>query len=338
MNEILGNERIKEYISSALQKKRNSHAYIIEGEKGSGKKLIAEYFAAALQCEKGGSVPCGTCSSCIRMKNRNHPDVIRVRHEKPRTISVDDIREQVVNTVDIRPYDSPYKIYIIDEAEKMNISAQNAILKTVEEPPEYGVIFFLTVNKGIFLDTILSRCVHLNTQPVDRAVIRLYLESHLGLSGAGADFAAGYAMGNVGKAVRIASSEEFSLMKEQLTDILKSVHEAPAYEIMEKAGALKAAKGSPDDMLEMMRIWFRDLMILKATENTDRLVFSEEWDILKRQADSIGYDGASRIFDQIGKAEDRIRANVNADNVFIQLFNMIYGEFKNRKDREEIHG
>ena len=338
MNEILGNERIKEYISSALQKKRNSHAYIIEGEKGSGKKLIADYFAAALLCEAGGSAPCGTCSSCIRMKNRNHPDLIRVTHEKPRTISVDDIREQVVNTVDIRPYDSPYKIYIIDEAEKMNISAQNAILKTVEEPPEYGIIFFLTVNKGIFLDTILSRCVHLTTQPVDRERIRLYLESRLGLSGAGADFAAGYAMGNVGKAVRIASSEEFGALKDRLTDILKSVHEAPAYEIMEKAGSLKGVKDSQDDILEIMRIWFRDLMVLKATDSADRLVFSEEWDILKRQADSIRYDGAARIFGEIGKTEDRIRANVNPDNALILLFNIISEEFRNRKDREEIHG
>ena len=90
--------------------------------------------------------------------------------------------------------------------------------------------------------------------------------------------------------------------------------------------------------MEIMRIWFRDLMILKATDSADRLVFSEEWDILKRQADSIRYDGAARIFGEIGKTEDRIRANVNPDNALILLFNIISEEFRNRKDREEIHG
>ena len=142
LNEILGNERIKEHFITAVHHKKISHAYIVEGDKGSGKKMLAEAFSKILQCEgretTGLVESCGKCESCIQMEYHDHPDVIWVSHEKPNVISVGEIREQIVNTVEIMPYKGPYKIYIVDEAEKMNAAAQNAILKTIEEPPEYA--------------------------------------------------------------------------------------------------------------------------------------------------------------------------------------------------------
>jgi hypothetical protein len=142
LNEILGNERIKEHFITAVHHKKISHAYIMEGDKGSGKKMLAEAFSKILQCEgretTGLVESCGKCESCIQMEHHDHPDVIWVSHEKPNVISVGEIREQIVNTVEIMPYKGPYKIYIVDEAEKMNAAAQNAILKTIEEPPEYA--------------------------------------------------------------------------------------------------------------------------------------------------------------------------------------------------------
>lgn len=161
INDILGNERVKEHFIAAVHHKKISHAYIIEGDKGSGKKMLASAFSKILQCETRQKTEeeraCNQCESCIQMENKDHPDVIWVSHEKAGVISVGEIREQVVNTVDIMPYKGPYKIYIIDEAEKMNVAAQNAILKTIEEPPEYAIIFLLTTNRGAFLDTILFK-------------------------------------------------------------------------------------------------------------------------------------------------------------------------------------
>ena len=149
INDILGNERVKEHFIAAVHHKKISHAYIIEGDKGSGKKMLAAVFSKILQCETRQKTEeeraCNQCESCIQMENKDHPDVIWVSHEKAGVISVGEIREQVVNTVDIMPYKGPYKIYIIDEAEKMNVAAQNAILKTIEEPPEYAIIFLLKV-------------------------------------------------------------------------------------------------------------------------------------------------------------------------------------------------
>ena len=144
--DVVGHKDIINYIRNAVQEDKVSHAYILNGERGSGKKMLAALFAATLQCEKGGPDPCNVCHSCIQAESGNHPDIIRVQHEKPNTISVEDIRTQVNNDILIKPYQGPYKIYIISEADLMTPQAQNALLKTIEEPPEYAVIFLLTEN------------------------------------------------------------------------------------------------------------------------------------------------------------------------------------------------
>ena len=134
-SDILGNEQIIEHLQNAIRMGKVSHAYILNAPESSGKRLIAEAFAATLQCEEKGTEPCGMCHSCKQAVSHNHPDIIYVRHEKPNTISVDDIRVQINQDIAVKPYSSPYKIYIVDEAEKMNVQAQNALLKTIEEPP-----------------------------------------------------------------------------------------------------------------------------------------------------------------------------------------------------------
>lgn len=130
--EIVGHEQIVTHLKSAMKLGKVSHAYILSGEKGCGKKLLADVFAETLQCEKGGTEPCGSCHSCVQAQSGNHPDIIHLMHEKPNSISVDDVRTQIVNDVLIKPYSGKYKIYIVPDAEKMTAAAQNALLKTTE--------------------------------------------------------------------------------------------------------------------------------------------------------------------------------------------------------------
>ena len=158
-HDIIGHEKIKEHLQKAIGYQRVSHAYILSGEEGMGRKTIAKAFAMTLLCEKHGTEPCMECHSCKQFLSGNHPDVIWVTHEKPASIGVDDVRIQINDTVSIRPYSSPYKIYLVDEAEKMTVQAQNALLKTIEEPPAYAVLVLITTNPEVFLPTILSRCI-----------------------------------------------------------------------------------------------------------------------------------------------------------------------------------
>ena len=180
--DIVGQEQLKAHLQGALETQKVSHAYIINGEKSSGKEFIARIFATALQCEQGDIEPCGQCHSCRQALSGNQPDIIYVSHEKPNTISVDDIRTQVNNDVAIKPYSSRYKVYIINEAEKMTPQAQNALLKTLEEPPEYAVILLLVSNVNTLLPTILSRCVLLNMKPVRDALVKKYLMEEMQVS------------------------------------------------------------------------------------------------------------------------------------------------------------
>ena len=174
-SDIIGHEQIIGHLKNAIALDKVSHAYIFNRSKLSGKMMLAEAFAMALQCEGEGTRPCLLCRSCKQAVDHNQPDIIYVSHEKPNTIGVDDIRTQINNDIVIKPYSSRYKVYIVDEAEKMNQQAQNALLKTIEEPPAYAVILLLTTNADSFLPTILSRCITLNLKVVKEDVIKSYL-------------------------------------------------------------------------------------------------------------------------------------------------------------------
>ena len=213
-NDIIGHEEIIRHLKNAIQTEKVSHSYIFTGDPGSGKKLLAGTYAMTLQCEEGGTEPCGHCDSCKKAIGKNHPDIIMVTHEKPNVITIDEIREQIINDVDIKPYCSPYKIYIVANAELMNPQAQNALLKTIEEPPAYAIIMLLTANEGMLLPTIKSRCVTLTMKPVPLPLIRQYLMEELQIPDYRADICAAFSQGNVGKAKRLALSDSFGEMLE----------------------------------------------------------------------------------------------------------------------------
>ena len=222
-HDIIGHEKIKEHLQKAIGYQRVSHAYILSGEEGMGRKTLAKAFAMTLLCEKHGTEPCMECHSCKQFLSGNHPDVIWVTHEKPASIGVDDVRIQINDTVSIRPYSSPYKIYLVDEAEKMTVQAQNALLKTIEEPPAYAVLVLITTNPEVFLPTILSRCIQLKLRPLKDSVVSDYLTEKMGVSDGQADIYAAFARGNLGKAIHLASSEEFALLYREVLTLLKNI-------------------------------------------------------------------------------------------------------------------
>lgn len=320
MDTIVGNEELKDHFMTAIRQKKISHACILEGEKGSGKKKMAEAYARILMCETpvdgpAGPKACGSCQSCIMFDHKDHPDVIYVEHEKPNSIGVKDIRDQVVNTVDLMPYKGPWKIYIIDEAEKMTQAAQNTILKTIEEPPAYAVILLLASNRGAFLPTILSRCILLPMKPVPDQMVKNYLVKECGATKEEADFAGAFAMGNIGKAREAVLSEDFLQLKQFGLSLLRHIHELTDYEIM---GRLKEGMGRKEmipDYLDMMEIWFRDLLVLKAARDKSRLIFSGEDRVLASQGKMLEYEDIHEIIKSIQEARFRLQVYVNPEAV-----------------------
>lgn len=313
--DIIGQEQIKEHLQNALTTKKISHAYIINGEKSSGKEYIAKVFAMALQCEKGELEPCQECHACKQALSDNQPDIIRVGHEKPNTISVDDIRGQINNDVAIKPYSSPYKIYIVNEAEKMTPQAQNAILKTLEEPPEYAVILLLTSNVNALLPTILSRCVVLNMKPVSDEKVRKFLMEELQVPDYKADVCVAFARGNIGKAKALASSEDFENIKNEALSLLKYIQDMELHEIVAAIKKIGEYKLEINDYFDIMAIWYRDVLLFKATKDANHLVFKEELGALRKCAQRSSYEGIETVINALDTAKRRLDANVNFDLV-----------------------
>lgn len=310
-SEIIGHEQIIENLKNAICYEKISHAYIFNGPDLSGKKMLAEAFAMALQCEKEQSFGCMECHSCKQAISHNHPDIIYVSHEKPNTIGVDDIRTQVNSDIGIKPYSSKYKIYIIDEAEKMNPQAQNALLKTIEEPPSYGILMLLTTNADGFLQTILSRCITLNLRGVKTEVIKKHLMTHYQKPDYLADICATFSQGNVGKAIQLASSEEFNVLKAAVLALLKKTEELDVADISVTARELSEYKPQIDEYLDLMTMWFRDVLYYKAAEDVNNLIYKDEVFDIKKQAAKRSYYGIEEILGQIQTARTRIKANVN---------------------------
>lgn len=313
--DVIGHNDIIEYIQNAVSQDKVSHAYILNGERGSGKKMLADLFSMTLQCEEHTPSPCGECHSCKQAKSGNHPDIIHVKHEKPNTISVDDIRTQVNNDIVIKPYSSPHKIYIIPEADLLSVQAQNALLKTIEEPPAYAVIFLLTENAESLLPTIMSRCVMLKLRNIKTTLIKKYLMEQMQIPDYQADICAAFAQGNMGRAIMLASSEYFNEIKEEALQLLRHINEMEISEIVSAIKKIGTYKLSVNDYLDIIMIWYRDVLIYKATKDVNGIVFADQLKYIKDRANKSSYEGIEIILDSLEKAKARLKANVNFDLV-----------------------
>lgn len=309
-NTIVGHEQIIEHLQNAIKLNKVSHAYIFNGEKGMGKKLLANTFAKTLQCTTESINPCGTCTSCLQMDSGNHPDIIYVTHEKA-SIGVDDIRTQINQDIGIKPYSSKYKIYIVDGSDLMTEQAQNALLKTIEEPPPYGIIILLTENVGKFLPTIFSRCITLNLKPISGDAIKKQLIQEYNIPENEAEISGAFCQGNMGRAIRYASSDEFLKVKGEVLHLLKYIDDMEIYEVIDAMKSMSEDKLEINDYIDLMILWYRDVLMFKVTKNPNLLLHKDEFKYISKQANTRDYEGIENIINAMDKAKTRLKANVN---------------------------
>ena len=314
---ILGNEKIRHHLRESIIKKSISHAYILAGDKGIGKSKIAREFAMELICEK--HTGCGECPACRQFLADAYPDFFYMDAEGKESIGIDRIRENIVNDVSIRPYHGKVKIYIIDEADKMTVGAQNALLKTIEEPPEYVVILLLVRNMSLLLETIRSRCIKLLLSVVSNDRIKNWLVEK-GTSEDLATVVASYSNGVPGIAKAMAESEDFAGMYNQNVEFLKKISEASINDILLFIEELKKRTGGFKDFINFLRLWYRDICILKLTKKTDNLVFIREEGIILRLSREYSLKKINSIIDLIDETETRLNSNVSGDTVMELLF------------------
>ena len=170
---LLGNEQLKKDLALSLRTGHISHCCLITGPEGSGKHTLARLLAAAILCQ-GEDKPCLRCHPCRKVLEGLHPDFITVDDPEKKTVPVDLIRKARAD-IYVQPNESDYKIYLFPRAQDMGLPGQNALLKVLEEPPQYGVFLLLTDNPDKLLPTVRSRCTELNMQALPEDVLRSHL-------------------------------------------------------------------------------------------------------------------------------------------------------------------
>ena len=313
---ISGHKNAIAHLRRAILADRVSHAYLLCGDGGDDKLTLAQAFAQTLQCTTlerllhapalesddaglGARRPvrdlqddreaisldavdaCGKCRSCIQAADGNQPDLITWTHEKPKTFSVEDARRLVAD-VQIRPFSSLRKIYIVPDAHLMNVEAQNTLLKTLEEPPEYVVLLLLCDSADMMLETIRSRCVMISLESAARTMPE--------------------------ESLRLAMS------------ILLNIHEWTMPEILGAVRELSGNKLMITEFLDLFTSWYRDVLYFKATRNVEALIFRDQIQQIRATARTSSYEGIETILKAITAAKQRLDANVNFDLTMELLF------------------
>ena len=312
---IIGHEDIISRFRSSIEADRVSHAYIISGEEGSGRNTLAYCFAKTLQCETGATESCGQCKSCKQAESGNHPDIIYITAEDSNNIKVDKIREELVGTMEIKPYSSRYKIYIIKEGEKMASDAQSALLKTIEEPPEYGIVIIITTQPEKLLPTIRSRCVSIQTKPVKETDIHDYLIQNCGVSEDRARFAIEYSQGNLGKAIKLATNEEYENLVRLVVDLMSNIFEMDMEDITSTIKQAENYKMNINDFLDLMMMWYRDILVLKVTGNPDKIHFNDHYTVIRDQANYLSFNELEAKSRAIISAKERLDAKAKFEDI-----------------------
>ena len=198
--------------------------------------------------------------------------------------------------------------------------AQNALLKTIEDPPGYAVILLLATSQEAFLPTILSRCVKLSLKPLKDSVIKEYLLGRMEVKEQEADVYAAFARGNLGKAISLASSEDFKLLYSELLYLLKQIKQMDIGEMLNYIRRLREENIDLNECLEFMQLWYRDVLMFKVTKDANLLMFKDEFAAVNEMSNNSGYEGLENILSAIDKARIRLDANVNTELVLELMF------------------
>lgn len=308
---ITGQKEIISSLTGSLVNSRIGHAYIFNGPKGIGKKTVARIFAHILLCEKKDPYrSCGECFACRLSAEGTNPD-FKIVESETLSIGIDEVRK-IQNDITIRPLYSDRKVYLIPDAEKMTVQAQNCLLKTLEEPPGYAVIILTTSNSDTLLETIRSRAVRLNFKKNTPGEVKEFLLRKYGEELENVDFIASYADGVIGVAMELAESEEFSEIREETIKLVDKLGSSKLIDVFQMHEFFEKNRENTDKILDIMALFYRDMLAVKAAAGKERiLINSDKKDIIEKNAAGCSISRLANNIDLIERTRRRIRQNVN---------------------------
>lgn len=252
---IIGNNQIKEMLAKSIENGTTSHSYLFVGIQGIGKKMLATEFAKKILCiEKEQNEK---CKSCIEFESNNHPDFMCIEPDG-NSIKIEQIRF-LQKKIQEKPIISNKKVYIINDADTMTTEAQNCLLKTLEEPPEFATIILIGGQESAFLSTIKSRCMILKFQPIENEEIKQYMENNYSITNITQSQLSMF-QGSIGRAILLKDKQE---EYEKIENMIENLNKKDLLSILKLAEPLYKAKEEIFEILEYINI----LLLNKAKEN-----------------------------------------------------------------------
>lgn len=313
MQKLLGNSVIRQLMETALQKGLSAHTYIVAGEKGLGKKTFVRELVTGLLLKQDPSKE----RLILSMK---HPDLKWMEPEDARVFKVDEVRDKIVNDVSIRPFYEGMKIYVISGAEKLSVSAQNALLKVLEEPPLYAYFFLLTERLEALLPTIQSRAVLLTMRPLSESELMEGVKDLPDLREEDVRLALRFAGGNLGLLKELLKEGRLRSLLGELTSFLRSLESMKTDTFVRRMKEMTAEDFPVDFLFYFLTVWYRDVLTFKATKDMNLLIFQEEYKALRETASHKSYGALEHILESLDEAKRRLDANVNQNMVLELLF------------------
>ena len=290
-DEIIGNQQIKEELQKSLKENKISHSYMFVGIEGIGKQMIAKSFAQMILCTNKTEKGCNKCKSCIEFHSNNNPDFLYIEPDG-NSIKIEQIR-YLQRKIQEKPIISNKKVYIINDADKMTTEAQNCLLKTLEEPPDYSTIILIGNNENAFLNTIKSRCMIITFQPISPNLIKKYMEEKYQLVNITQNMLEAF-QGSIGKALILKDKQE------QYEKIEKMIDDLDKQNIIDILKSSEEIYKSKDEIIEILE--YINIILLKLSK------------------EQIKYDNCINIVENTKK---RLNQNANYDmSIDNMIFNM----------------
>ncbi len=312
-SDIVGQSVLVNSLRRAVEEDKVANGYIFCGPKGCGKKLTAFIFAAALNC-KGEDKPCEHCASCIKFSSGNHPN-IEVVSPTGATIKIKQIRE-VISEVSKTSFESGCKVIIIDSAEKMTHEAQDAFLKTLEEPPGNTVFLLLVENHYSLLPTIVSRCQVYAIKRVSNNDVEDYLRGVCKTDEAKIKLATAHSSGIIGRAVQIIKDESYFELRNKYVRTIMQFFDGTYVQLSASLGELVSTREEANAYLDFLFAWFRDVLLLKELqeEGQEMIINIDRLEELRICSDTLTSHRLNDILDIIKDTVKQVKHNVNVKN------------------------
>jgi DNA polymerase-3 subunit delta' len=308
--DIYGHERQITIIRKAISQNHIGHAYLFSGIDAIGKRTLAWELAAALNCEKADSLhdACGECPSCRKMQHSSHPDVTVVTAEGQyiRINAIREIQEQIA----FKPFEGRWRVIIINDADRMNDQAANALLKTLEEPASSNVLILITARPYALPATVISRCRHMRFNPLSVDTIARFLISRREMEAPKAHLLAGLSGGSIGKALEL-DQEDIVTCRTEIVQLLDQTRRDDPLSILNLASFFGQDKKEIKQCLDIIKKCFRDALVFKETGKKEMLINQDKSPVIASMAGRLSGEQILRNIFLVEKAVETIEQNVN---------------------------